>query len=267
MEIGYAGALLGGMAALFSPCAAMLLPSFFAVAFGSSRSRLLGRTGLFYVGLLVTLVPLGLAAGSLGVLLATHRSTIALVGGALLVVLGLLLVLGVNLPVPGLRSKGGTGPVAVIALGATYGLAGACTGPLLGAVLTMAAVGGSPIYGAMLLALFGAGMVVPLLVLALLWDRFSLGEKLKPREIALGPIRTTVWGLVSGVLFIGIGLLFLLSDATGALGGLLDARGQLALENGLRNFAADIPDVVVLLVVGAVAVLLVWLVGRARARR
>lgn len=267
MEIGYAGALLGGMAALFSPCAAMLLPSFFAVAFGASRSRLLGRTGLFYVGLLVTLVPLGLAAGSLGVLLATHRSTIALVGGVLLVVLGVLLALGVDLPVPGLRSKGGTGPVAVIALGATYGLAGACTGPLLGAVLTMAAVGGSPVYGAVLLALFGAGMVVPLLVLALLWDRFSLGEKLKPREVVLGPVSTTVWGLVSGVLFIGIGLLFLLSDATGALGGLLDARGQLALENNLRGFAAGIPDVVVLLAVGAVAVLLVWLVGRARARR
>lgn len=264
MDIGYAGAFLGGLAALFSPCAAMLLPSFFAYAFGSSRARLLGRTGLFYLGLLLTLVPLGLAAGALGAVLATHRSTIAIIGGGLLVVLGVLQVLGINLAVPGVRGRGGTGVVGVVALGATYGLAGACTGPLLGAVLTMAAVGGSPLYGAVLLALFGAGMVVPLLVLALLWDRFSLGERLKPREVRWGPVTTTVWGLVAGVLFIALGLLFLLTDATGALGGLLDARAQLGIENTLREFAVGVPDVLVLLVVGAVAGLLVWLWSRGR---
>lgn len=264
MDIGYAGAFLGGLAALFSPCAAMLLPSFFAYAFGSSRARLLGRTGLFYAGLLLTLVPLGLAAGALGSLLATHRSTIALVGGGLLLVLGVLQVLGVNLSLPGVRGRGGTGVVGVVALGATYGLAGACTGPLLGAVLTMAAVGGSPLYGAVLLALFGAGMVVPLLVLALLWDRFSLGERLTPREVRWGPVTTTVWGLVAGALFITLGLLFLLTDATGALGGLLDARAQLGLEYSLREFAAGVPDVLVLLVVGAAAGLLVWLWSRRR---
>lgn len=106
MDIGYAGALLGGMAALLSPCAAMLLPSFFALAFGSSRARLLGRTGLFYAGLLATLVPLGVAAGALGTLLATHRSLIALIGGVVLIVLGVLQGVGVQLPLPGLRSRG-----------------------------------------------------------------------------------------------------------------------------------------------------------------
>lgn len=267
MDIGYAGAFLGGLAALFSPCAAMLLPSFFAYAFGASRSRLLGRTGLFYLGLLLTLVPLGLAAGTLGALLATHRGTIAVVGGVLLVVLGVLQALGVDLPLPGLRGRGGadgTGVVGVVALGATYGLAGACTGPLLGAVLTMAAVGGSPLYGAVLLALFGAGMVVPLLVLALLWDRFSLGEKLRPREVRFGPVTTTVWGLVAGALFIGVGLLFLFTDATGALGGLLDARAQLGLEHSLRTVAAGVADVWVLLVLGGLAAALVWSGSRRR---
>ncbi len=258
MGIGFAGAFLGGLAALLSPCAAMLLPSFFAYAFGSSRTRLLGRTGLFYVGLLVTLVPLGLAAGSLGALLATHRSTLSLVGGALLIVLGLLQVLGVSFNLPGFRSGGGTGPVAIIALGAVYGLAGACTGPLLGAVLTMAAMGGSPLYGALLLAMFGAGMVVPLIVLAWVWDSASLSEKLRPRPLTIGPVTTSVWGLVSGILFIALGVLFLTTDATGALGGIFDARQQLALETTLGNFGKAIPDVGVLLLVAAVVGLLVW---------
>lgn len=66
MLIGYGGAFLGGMAATLSPCAALLLPAFFAYAFGDDRARLLGRTGLFYLGLLLALVPLGLGAGALG---------------------------------------------------------------------------------------------------------------------------------------------------------------------------------------------------------
>ena len=264
MGIGFAGAFLGGLAALLSPCAAMLLPSFFAYAFGSSRARLLGRTGLFYLGLLITLVPLGLAAGSLGALLATHRTTLALVGGVLLIGLGFLQVLGISFNIPGFRRGGGTGPFAVIALGAVYGLAGACTGPLLGAVLTMAAVGGSPLYGAILLAMFGAGMVVPLLVLAWVWDSASLSERLRPRQLTIGPITTSVWGLVSGVLFIVLGILFLTTDATGALGGIFDARQQLRLETALGSFATAIPDIAALVVVAAGAGLLVWKAGKPR---
>lgn len=264
MGIGFAGAFLGGLAALLSPCAAMLLPSFFAYAFGSSRSRLLGRTGLFYVGLLITLVPLGLAAGSLGALLATHRTTLALVGGILLILLGLLQVLGINFNLPGFRGGGGTGPLSVIALGAVYGLAGACTGPLLGAVLTMAAVGGSPLYGALLLAMFGAGMVVPLIVLAWVWDSTKLSERLRPRALSIGPITTSVWGLVSGVLFIILGILFITTDATSALGGIFDARQQLALENTLGRIGEAIPDIGALLLVAAVVGLIVWQVKKPR---
>ncbi|HSL37639.1 MAG TPA: cytochrome c biogenesis protein CcdA, partial [Arthrobacter sp.] len=65
MDIGYAGAFLGGVLTLLSPCSALLLPAFFAYAF-STKSRLVARTGLFYLGLLSTLVPLGIFAGVLG---------------------------------------------------------------------------------------------------------------------------------------------------------------------------------------------------------
>lgn len=263
MSIGFAAAFLGGVASLLSPCAAMLLPSFFAIAFGARKSTLLGRVALFYLGLLLTLVPLGLAAGTLGGMLVTHRSAIALVGGAVLVVIGVLTVFGVSIPLPGLRSRGGTTPMAVVALGAVYGLAGACTGPLLGAVLTVAAFSGSPVYGAMLLAIFGAGMALPLALLALFWDASKLARRLRPRELRIGPIRTTVWGVVAGLLFIGLGVLFLATDATGALGGLLDARGQLRLESTLWGWTESVPDVAALvglaLLVGA---LTLWAMSR-----
>lgn len=265
MGIGYAGAFLGGTAALLSPCAAMLLPAFFAYAFGRSTATLLGRTALFYLGLLVTLVPLGLAAGALGGLLTTHRSTVATVGGVVLIVFGALQALGVPLPVPGLRSAGGDprGAVGVVLLGMTYGLAGACTGPLLGAVLTMAAVGGSPVYGAMLLAMFGLGMVVPLVLLAAVWERLGAGRGWRPRQLRWGPLTTSWPGIVSGVLFVVIGVLFLITDATAALGGLLDASGQYRLESWLSGVGGRVPDLAVVGALLAVAGVVVW----ARLRR
>ncbi len=58
-------AFLGGLLALLSPCSALLLPAFFAYSF-TSRTRLLGRTALFYAGLCLTLVPLGWPAPSPG---------------------------------------------------------------------------------------------------------------------------------------------------------------------------------------------------------
>ena len=140
MLIGYAGAFLGGAAAILSPCAALLLPAFFAYAFGEDRSRLVGRTVLLWVGTLLTLVPLGLGAGALGSALAAHRGTLTLVGGVLLIVFGALQALGVPLAVPGIARRGDPrGPLGAVLLGATYGLAGSCTGPLLGGVLDASA--------------------------------------------------------------------------------------------------------------------------------
>ncbi|SHI39176.1 Cytochrome c biogenesis protein CcdA [Tessaracoccus bendigoensis DSM 12906] len=259
MLIGYAGAFLGGVAAILSPCAALLLPAFFAYAFDGNRARLLGRTALFYLGLLLTLVPLGLGAGALGSLVTVHRQTLSLVGGSILIVFGLVTALGIRLPVPGLRQRGDPrSALGAVLLGATYGLAGACTGPLLGAVLTVAATGGSPLYGALLLAAFGAGMVVPLLALSLLWDRLSLGERLKPRPLRVGPFSTSVVGMVAGLLFVAVGLLFLLTDATSGMGGLLGATGQYRLEGWLREVGAAVPDTLVIGIVAVAVGLIAW---------
>lgn len=260
MLIGYAGAFLGGVAAVLSPCAALVLPAFFAYAFSGTRVKMLGRTALFYLGLLLTLVPLGLGAGALGSLLAVHRGTLSFLGGLLLIVFGLVTALGIRIPLPGLQQRGDPrSALGAVLLGATYGLAGgACTGPLLGAVLTVAATGGSPLYGALLLAAFGAGMVVPLLLLALLWDRLKLGERMRPRPVRIGPFVTSVLGIAAGALFIGVGLLFVFTDAGSLLGGVLGAGGQYRLEDWLGKVGAKVPDVAVIAALACLAALMLW---------
>ncbi|MEO7195722.1 MAG: cytochrome c biogenesis protein CcdA [Pseudonocardiaceae bacterium] len=72
------------------------------------------------------------------------------------------------------RMAGRGGWVGVFGLGAAYGLAGFCSGPILGAVLTIAAVDGQPARGGALLAVYALGIAAPMFVLAALWQRYDL---------------------------------------------------------------------------------------------
>lgn len=270
IDIGYAGALAGGVLTLLSPCSAVLLPAFFAYAF-SSRTALLGRTLVFYAGLLTTLVPLGVAASSLGMLVTEHRQTLVATAAWVVIVLGVIQILGITIPLPGRTSAGGdaTSIASVYLLGAVYGVAGVCSGPILGSVLAVAAVGSSPAYGGVLLAVYALGMVVPVLILALLWDRFDIGRRrwLRPREIIVGPIRTTVVSVVAGAVFVALGALLLATEGTANLGGVLTIDTQYEVENTLRSWTSSIPDIAVVLVLLAVAgaIVLAWQ-RRTRAR-
>lgn len=264
MDIGLLGAFLGGVLTLLSPCSAMLLPAFFSYAFSSPR-ELLARTGVFYLGLITSLVPLGVLAGTLGAFVAQHRFTLVTVAAVIVIVLGALMLLNVRIPF--LRTGGGsegTSVTAVYALGTVYGLAGVCAGPLLGAVLTVAAVSGAALTGGIIVLVFAAGMAFPLLTLALLWGRFPAVQKLvRPREVRLGPWTNTWTGLIGGALTVAVGVLLLVTAGTTEIGGILGASEQAALEGAVLTSAGSVPDWAVIAIAATIAVV-GWLVVRRR---
>lgn len=246
VDIGYIGAFLGGILSLLSPCSVMLLPAFFAYAF-TSPTKLISRTGVFFLGLLVTLIPLGVFSGLFGSLLGENRGALITTVAVLVIVVGLVQLLGV--PIPGIsRSRRGgedsTSAVSVFLLGAVYAVAGVCTGPILGSVLLIASLGGSPVYGAVLLAVYALGMVLPLLILALLWRRFGAKAMtwMRPRELRIGRWRNSWTMIITGALSIALGALLLFTDGTANLGGLVGIDTQFALESSVSTMAASIPD-------------------------
>jgi cytochrome c biogenesis protein CcdA len=267
IEIGYLAAFLGGVLTLISPCSALLLPSFFAYAF-DRPSALLGRTAVFYAGLAATLVPLGVGASYATRLFFDHRATIVVIAGWVLIAFGILTILGGGVAFGAAqraqgRFAGRTGSGAVFGLGAVYGFAGFCSGPILGAVLTVAAADGRPLRGGALLAVYAFGMAGPLFLLALGWDRFDLGSRrwLRGRQLRLGRLRLHSTSLVSGLLFVAIGVFFLRTDGTaGGVPGLpssVDA--EQAAQLWLRQVADVVPDGALLGVVGLVAAgVLLW---------
>ncbi|GAA4929421.1 cytochrome c biogenesis protein CcdA [Actinomycetospora succinea] len=272
VDIGYAAAFAGGVLALLSPCSALLLPSFFAYAFGG-RTELVARTGVFLLGLAIVLVPLGAGSGALASALTAYRAEVVATAGVVIIALGVVQLLGGGWALASAgrlqsrMARRGTW-LATLGLGAAYGLAGFCSGPILGAVLTVAAAGGQAVRGASLLAVYAVGMALPLFVLALLWQRFDLGRRrwLRGRAYRLGPLHLHTTTTVSGLLFVAIGTLFIAFDGTAGLTG-ADPSTAAAAENLVVAVGDSVPDLALLGLAAAVTIAVVaWRLSRLRRR-
>ncbi len=275
-DVSLVAAFAAGTLALLSPCSALLLPSFFAYAF-SGRSQLVSRTGAFYLGLVVTLVPMGTGASAASSVFYGHRPLLITIAGWSIIALGVLQISGRSMTMPfadrlqawSHRRSAGATWLSTVALGAVYGLAGFCSGPVLGAILTMAATERSPIGGGALLAVYALGMAAPLFVLAMLWDRFDLGHRswLRGRELRRGPIRVHSAALMSGALFVAIGIVFLRFDGTAGITGTFGLGDMTDLEfdaqRAVSEWFAGVPAWVIPAVIAVIAAL----VARRRARQ
>jgi cytochrome c biogenesis protein CcdA len=223
------------------------LPAFFAYAF-QSRGELIGRTAVFYLGLCATLVPLGMGISAVSSLVYGHRSTLITVSGIVIIAFGVIQAVGGGFafgPIERLRGRiKGSSLLATFSLGAVYGFAGFCSGPILGAVLTVAATSGSALRGAGLLATYAAGMVAPLFIMALLWNRLDLGRRrwLRGREISLGALHLHTTNLLSGLMFVTIGVLFIVSEGTSGLEGLYASGGATDLAFSMERWAGTFSE-------------------------
>lgn len=224
----------------------MLLPAFFAYAFTDPK-QLIARTGIFTLGLLTTLIPLGVFSGVFGSLLGAHRGALITTVGVIVIIVGLIQLAGI--PIPGLTRQGkasadNSSGLSVFLLGAVYAVAGVCTGPILGSVLMVASLGGSALYGGTLLTLYAFGMVLPLLILTLLWRKFGARAMrwVRPRMLTIGKWQNSWPVIITGLLSIGLGLLLLLTNGTASLGGLVNINTQYAIESQLGKVSSQVPD-------------------------
>jgi cytochrome c-type biogenesis protein len=224
-EVSFAAAFVAGLLSIASPCVLPLIPIYLAHLAGisagqdvaSTRRRVLANAVAYVLGFSLVFVLLGVALGAAGVLVETgelvagNRLWLVRIGGALVLLLGLHQLGIVRIPLldrerrlPTDRLPAGQVSSSFV-IGMTFGAGWSpCVGPILGAILTMAAGQGSVERAAALLAVYSAGLAVPFLLTAVAFGRATTAFRwLRDRYLIVTAISGCVLVAMGVLLFTG----------------------------------------------------------------
>jgi cytochrome c-type biogenesis protein len=187
-EISLLSALLAGALSFLSPCVLPLVPPYLCYMAGISvdqfrgsgtvsvdarpRRRVLVSALFFTLGFATVFVALGAGASTIGVLLRQHLDLLSKIGGVIIIIMGLnfLGVFRIGMLAREARFQGGGKPASlsgayVMGLAFAFGWT-PCIGPVLGAILGVAASRETVGEGAALLAVYSLGLAVPFWIAA-----------------------------------------------------------------------------------------------------
>jgi cytochrome c-type biogenesis protein len=229
-----------GIISFLSPCVLPLVPGYVSLVSGLSaaelhdaearrrhlRHLLLG-IGLFVAGFTLVFVATGAVASGLGQLLGHHKADLTTASGVVVIVLGTILLLSA-LPAPvwarlGATVSGRIGSVAgaerrfqvradrlgmwaAPVAGMAFAFAWTpCLGPVLAAVLGLAATRSTLGGAILLLFVYSLGLGVPFLVMGVAFDRLT-GLFARARRV-MGVIQ-----LVGGIVLVAFGAILVAGD-------------------------------------------------------
>ncbi|HET9720164.1 MAG TPA: cytochrome c biogenesis protein CcdA [Solirubrobacteraceae bacterium] len=208
--VGIPVAFGAGLISFLSPCVLPLVPGYISAVAGVAPAdikarRVIGPSLMFVASFSVIFIALGLL-GQQALRGALTGPTALKVSGAVIVLMGVLFVLAPFVPqlsrewhVSGLMQRAGRG--GPVLTGAAFALAWTpCTGPTLGAIITAAGTSNSAARGALLLAVYCAGLGVPFLITGLAFGEVTSLLKVVKRHY---PVVIGVGGLV----LVGMGVL------------------------------------------------------------
>lgn len=195
-------AAFGGIMSFVSPCTLPILPAYFAFAVSSGRKQIALNTLVFMLGLATVFSIMGAGASILGRVLRQNQSLIMLIGGALVMIFGVMALMGQGFTgvqkqqddVVRNRTLGGS-----YLFGMTFAVGwSSCVGPILGTVLTMAGTTGSVLRGMMLLFIYALALGLPLIIVSTFFGRASR------QSLAWRALRGKGWNVRVNVIFIGL---------------------------------------------------------------
>ena len=219
--MGFFAALAAGIVSFLSPCVLPLVPGYLSAVTGVSANELedanwrhvLGPILLFVASFSALFIALGLTATGLGSFLDDNQEALTDIAGVLIILMGLLFVgslfitrLNQEWHVDALLNRAGKGGPVVA--GAAFAIAWTpCIGPTLGSILTAASLSGSAGHGALLLAVYSAGLAIPFIATALAFSRMTTAFAVVKRHYSLIVA-------IGGAILIVMGILILTGEIT-----------------------------------------------------
>ena len=190
-DVSIPAALIAGLVSFLSPCVLPLVPPYLIYLTGETIERLENEETesasnravtlsavLFVFGFSTVFVALGASASLIGGLIRAWSAELSIVAGIVIIVMGLhflgltrisLLMREGRLPIP---KPVGLWGAYVMGLAFAFGWT-PCIGPILAAILSVAAAEATVTKGAGLLAVYSAGLGIPFLIAALMVEQFS----------------------------------------------------------------------------------------------
>jgi cytochrome c-type biogenesis protein len=273
-------AFVAGSVALFAPCCIVVMfPAFLAASIRNHRWRLVPLAFVFAAGVALVLIPVTLGLSLLTESLLRYHTAVYGLGALLLLVLAIVSLGGGTWSLPFLRGSpdiSRTDSAGVFALGVFSGAASACCAPVLAGVLTLSAVSPGIAAGVGIGLAYVFGMVFPLMILTLLWDRLGpdrvpIGSRPVSFNLVHLRVATTTAGLAAAAMFLIMAVVLAVVAVTGAsLAPAFSASLGTEIEGFLTPLLdglAWIPDPVIGLFLIAVAGTAIALSSRRRHRR
>ncbi len=190
-DVSILAALIAGLVSFLSPCVLPLVPPYLIYLTGatiehvandeteqSSRRAVMSAAVMFVLGFSTVFVALGASASLIGGLVRAWSAELSIVAGIVIIAMGLhflgltrigFLMREGRLPIP--RPVGLWGAYAM-GLAFAFGWT-PCIGPILAAILSIAAAEATVTKGAGLLAIYSAGLGIPFLIAAFMVEQFS----------------------------------------------------------------------------------------------
>lgn len=188
--IGLAAAFAAGLVSFLSPCVLPLVPGYLSYVAGRSLDELeaassshakraaVGLSLMFVLGFSAVFVTLGASATTVGRLLLAYRYEANLIGGAIVIAFGLLMLGALRIPLLQrdwriLGDVQGGRPFGAFLLGVAFAFGWTpCIGPVLGAILTVSASSAQVANGVWLLSVYALGLGVPFIAAGLFTTQF-----------------------------------------------------------------------------------------------
>ena len=184
-------AFLAGLISFLSPCVLPLIPGYISYISGTSFDKLVEKksnlivikTIFFTLGFSFVFISLGSTASFIGKFFLVNSNIFRIIAGVIIIFFSLHLIgmLNFNFMNKDIRiftdqySNNMTFPLLV---GAAFGFGWTpCIGPILGSILTLAALEENIRKGILLLSFYSLGLAIPFIISGILIDKFLLFSK------------------------------------------------------------------------------------------
>ena len=191
MEVHLPIAFLAGLISFLSPCVLPLIPGYISYISGTSFNELVEKkknlivikTIFFTLGFSLVFIALGLTASFIGKFFLTNSEIFRIIAGAIIIffslqLLGIINFKFMNKDIRIFTDQYSPSLAFPFLIGAAFGFGWTpCIGPILGSILTLAAIEENIGKSILLLSFYSLGLAIPFIISGILIDKFLIFSK------------------------------------------------------------------------------------------